>query len=174
LCDAVATVDQNFATTVSNVDISLPCWNNQPQLGSRRWRGTAVSGDLCAQATSFQSGAASDITWLISPPVAYTPGLTLSFRSQRGFGVAGHDPFALFVSTNYDLSNVATANWAPVPCAYATPSTADQVWVSSGTLDLGASLPAGYTGPFVVGFRYTGSGTNAQTTNFRIDDVVIQ
>jgi hypothetical protein len=100
--------------------------------------------------------------------------MTLSFRSQRGFGVAGHDPFALFISTNYSIGNLATANWAPLTCAYATPSTADQVWVESGAVDLGAALPPGYTGAFVVGFRYTGSGPNGQTTNFRIDDVQIQ
>jgi len=35
-------------------------------------------------------------------------------------------------------------------------------------------LPDGYTGSFVVAFRYTGSGPNSQTTNYRIDDVVIQ
>jgi len=174
LCDPVASVNQDFASGVANVDLSLPCWNNQPQVGTRRWRGTAVSSDICAQATAFQSSAATDITWLISPPVNLTPGMTLNFRSQRGFGVAGHDPFGLFVSTNYNIGNVATANWTPVPCNYATASTPDQQWVESGAVDLSAALPAGYSGSFVVGFRYTGSGTNAQTTNFRIDNVVIQ
>jgi hypothetical protein len=100
--------------------------------------------------------------------------MTLNFRSQRGFGVAAHDPFGLFVATNYDISNVGTANWAPLTCSYATPSTADQLWVESGAVDIGAALPSGYTGSFVVGFRYTGSGPNGQTTNFRIDNVVIQ
>ena len=61
-----------------------------------------------------------------------------------------------------------------VPSTYATPSTADQVWVNSGTIDLSTVLPAGYTGSFVVGFRYTGSDPNGNTTNFRVDDVVIQ
>ncbi len=174
LCEPVANASQDFASAVANVDLSLPCWNNQPQIGTRRWRGTTVNGDLCAQATAFQSSAGTDITWLISPPVTYTPGMTLNFRSQRGFGVAAHDPFGLFVATNYDISNVGTANWAPLTCSYATPSTADQLWVESGAVDIGAALPSGYTGSFVVGFRYTGSGPNGQTTNFRIDNVVIQ
>lgn len=174
LCAAATNVTQDFAGTAANVDISLPCWNNQPQVGNRYWRGTSVSGDLAAQATSFSSTNPSDVSWLISPPVTHAPGMTLSFRSQRGFGVAGHDPFALFVSTDYNIANLATANWTAVPCSYATPSTADQVWVPSGNLDLGAVLPPGYTGSFVIGFRYTGSGPNGQTTNFRIDDVTIQ
>jgi hypothetical protein len=175
LCDATTSVDEDFATTTSNVDITnLDCWINAPQVGTRRWRGYSVSGDLCAQATAFQSSNASDITWLISPPVTYAPGKTLSFRTQRGFGVAGHDPFAVMISTNYNIANLATANWQNVPCSYATPATADQVWVNSGTVDLGTVLPVGYSGPFVIGFRYTGSGPNAQTTNFRVDDVIIE
>jgi hypothetical protein len=39
---------------------------------------------------------------------------------------------------------------------------------------LGDYLPAGYTGTFAVAFRYTGAGPSGQTTNYRIDDVVIQ
>jgi hypothetical protein len=175
LCPPAASVQQDFATTTSNVDISnLACWINAPQVGTRRWRGYTASGNLCAQATAFQSSASTDITWLISPPVTYGAGMTLSFRSQRGFGVPGHDPFAVMISTNYNIANLATANWVNVPCAYATPATADQVWVDSGSIDLSTALPAGFSGSFVIGFRYTGSGTNGQTTNFRIDDVVIQ
>jgi hypothetical protein len=173
LCAAEQGVQQNFSTVTANVDLSLQCWINAPQVGSRRWRGYSASGDLCAQATSFQSGMA-DITWLISPPVQLGNGTKLSFRSQRGFGVAGHDPFAVFISTNYNIANLATANWVQITCPYATPATPDQVWVPSGELELAGYLPQGYTGSFVVGFRYTGNGSSGQTTNFRVDDVVIQ
>ncbi len=174
LCAPGTSVTESFTSTTANVNIGLPCWLNQAQTGSRFWRGYLQSGDLCAQATAFGSSNGSDVSWLITPPTTYTTGMTLSFRSQRGFGVASHDPFALFISTNYDISNLATANWAPVPCTYATPSTADQTWVPSGNIDLSTVLPVGYTGSFVIGFRYTGSDPNGNTTNFRIDDVVIQ
>ncbi len=174
VCEAEQGVMENFSSTAANVDIVLNCWNNEPSVGTRKWRGTSVSGDMAAQATAFQSSATQDITWLITPPVQYAPGKTLSFRSQRGFGVAGHDPFALFISTNYSIGNPSSATWTAVTGTYATPATADQVWVQSGAIDLGQYLPAGYNGSFVIGFRYTGSGPSGQTTNFRIDDVVIQ
>ena len=174
LCPAASSVMQDFATTTANVDISLACWNNQAQVGSRFWRGTSVSGNMAAQATAFSSFNPSDVSWMITPAVNYQPGMLLSFRSQRGFGVSTHDPFGLFVSTNYSIGNLATANWVSVPCNYAGTSTADQVWVDSGPIDLSTVLPGGFTGSFVVGFRYTGSGPNGETTNLRIDDVVIQ
>ena len=173
-CAPTTGVQEDFASTVANIDINLACWNNQPQSGTRYWRGYSVNGDLCAQATAYGSTAAQEVSYLITPPVTYTAGMNLSFKTQRGFGVAGHDPFALFISTNYTLGNPSSATWVPMTAAYATPSTADQVWVPSGNVDLGAALPAGYTGSFVVGFRYTGSGTTGQTTNYRVDDVLIQ
>lgn len=174
LCPAVPTVSQDFSSLVNNVDLSLNCWINLPQVGSRVWRGYDVSGNLAAQATAFGSGSASDIAWLISPVVSYTPGMTLSLRSQRGFGDAGHDAISVHISTDYDLSNLTTANWVTVPAALSTSGVADQLWVPSGAVDLGALLPAGYTGSFVIGFKYTGSDTNNQNTNIRIDDVIIQ
>ncbi len=174
LCEPDQGVAQDFGTAVNNVDLSLDCWINVAQTGSRVWRGYLVGGvNMATQATSFQSSG-TDIAWLISPLVQYSPGLTLSFRSQRGFGVAGHQGLEVLISTNYDATNLATADWAPVPATLATPATPDQQWVSSGTVDLGAALPGGFSGTFVVGFRYTGNGANGQTTNIRIDDVMIQ
>lgn len=174
LCPAATGVNEDFSSAIMNVDLSLDCWINTPQTGSRVWRGYDIGGNMAVQATAFGSSNSSDVAWLISPVVTYTPGMTLSFRSQRGFGVAGHEALSCFISTNYDLTNLATANWASVPATLATSSTADQVWVPSGNVDLGTVLPAGYTGTFVIGFRYTGSDPNDQTTNVRIDDVIIQ
>ncbi len=174
LCDPGTSVNQDFSSTTANVNVNLPCWLNQAQVGSRFWRGYLQTGDLCTQATAYGSSNATDVGWLITPPTTFAPGMTLSFRSQRGFGVTSHDPFGLFISTNYDISNLSTANWVPVPSTYATPSIADQIWVPSGNIDLSTVLPPGYTGNFVIGFRYTGSDPNGETTNFRIDDVVIQ
>lgn len=174
LCPAAANVNENFSAAADNVNIAFNCWINTAQVGTRVWRGEDLSGDLSAQATAFGSGNSSDVAWLITPVVNHTPGMTLSFRSQRGFGDAGHDGLSVFVSTNYNIANLATANWVSVPAALAISGTPDQQWVPSGNVDLSTVLPAGYTGPFVVGFKYTGSDTNNQNTNIRIDDVVIQ
>lgn len=173
LCEPDQGVMQDFGTAVNNLDLNLECWLNLVQTGSRKWRGYAVSGNMATQATSFQSSGA-DVAWLISPPVQYSSGLTLSFRAQRGFGVAGHQGLDVLIATNYDATNLATANWTAVPATLPTPATADQQWVNSGTVDLASALPGGFTGSFVIGFRYTGNGTTGQTTNIRIDDVMIQ
>lgn len=173
-CTAVPTVNEDFNTLLDNVDIDLDCWNNVAQTGTRVWRGDIYQSEIYAQATAFQSTNATDVSWLISPPVEFSAGKTLSFQTQKAFGVSGHDAFAVFISTDFTGNNVATATWNPISCPYATSSTSDFVWVQSGTVLLDGYLPQGYTGDFVIGFRYTGSGPSGQTTNYRVDNVVIQ
>ncbi len=173
-CPPTNAVNENFSTVVDNVDIALSCWSNVAQTGSRYWRGDVFQSEIYAQATSYQSTSTSDISWLISPPVEFTGTQTLSFMTQRAFGSAGHDCFRVYICTDFNGLNVASANWQEISCPTATPSTADFTWVQSGTVPLVGYLPQGYTGPFTIGFRYTGSGPNGQTTNYRVDNVVIQ
>jgi hypothetical protein len=175
-CDPVASVSQDFATGTSNVDLSLECWFNVATAGSRVWRGYSDAGQICAQATAFQSSNSSDVAWLISPNLQFTPGMSLSMRTQYAFWVDGQVPFKAFVSTNFNGTNAATANWNEITGAtFAnSPTHAFNTWIPSGQIPLDGFLPDGYTGSFVVAFRYTGSGPNSQTTNYRIDDVVIQ
>ncbi len=132
-----------------------------------------IGHPVARKALHDDSSAPSTVSWLVSPNVQATGTNTLQFMSQRAFGDAGHEPFSLFVCTNFDGTNLATANWVPVASAFASDGTADFVWVNSGVVQLSGYLPVGYTGGFVVGFRYTGSGPNNQDTNFRIDDVQI-
>ena len=173
-CAPGGPVAEDFSTVTDNVDISLPCWFNVSTVGSRVWRGNAFNAELYAEATAYGSSNPLDEAWLISPTMQASGANTLQFTTQRGFGVAGHDAFALFISTNFNGINASTAVWTPVPCAYAGPSTPDFTWIPSGVLDLSQVLPQGYTGTFVVGFRFQGSDPNGQTTNMRLDDVQLQ
>jgi hypothetical protein len=175
-CPPASNVAEDFASGTSNVDLSLECWFNLATAGTRVWRGYSDAGQICAQATAFQSGNPADVAWLVSPTLQFTPGMSLSLRSQYAFWVDGQVPFKAFVSTNFNGSNASTANWTEITGAtFAnSPTHSFNTWVPSGQIPLDGFLPDGYTGSFVVAFRYTGSGPNGQTTNYRIDDVVIQ
>lgn len=171
-CPPTGNVQEDFSSVTANTNIDLACWFNGTQSSDLRvWRGGAFQAELFAQGSAYTSTAATTVSWLVSPNMQANGSNTLQFKTQRAFGDAGHDPFALFICTNFDGTNLSTANWVPVPCTYADDGTADFVWVDSGIIDLTSLLPNGYTGGFVVGFRYTGSGPNNQDTNMRVDDV---
>gem|GEM_PF-2908203 len=173
-CPALNGVDEDFSSGAVNTNLELDCWINTPQSGDRRWRGATDQGNSTAKATSFSSMNATDIIWLITPVQNFTPGMKLSFRSRREFGVPGHQPLSVLLSTDLPTGQITSATWIPVPANIPTTSTQDQLWVASGLVDLGTILPAGYTGTFVIGFRYTGNAGMGQTTNISLDDVLIE
>lgn len=171
LCPATTAVQEDFASVVQYDPISITCWKNIPTTGSVVWEGGTFSGTSFARCEAYNSGEAVNVMWLISPPVTYASGMELSFITEKAYWT--HDPFAVFISTDFDGTNAATATWTPIPCTHAVSSDADYTWVPSGNIDLAPYLPLG--GDFVIGFRYSGGdGSTPQTTRYDIDDVVIQ
>ncbi len=159
-------IDENFETQTSNVDISLPDWANIAVKGTRVWRGKSFSGNLSAQATSFGDQAAEMETWLITPSIVLSVPKKITFESAQSHWV--HDGLSVWISSNFNGTDVAGATWTQLSPALAGSSTADDIFVPSGDIDL-----SGYTGTVRIGFKYVGSGPNGQTTSFRIDNVKV-
>jgi len=172
VCPPVGSVNQPFDLITDNVDFTEMCWSNIAAVGSRIWRGDEFQGDLRLQATAFGSSDASNVMWLISPNMQFTSGMTLNFDTQKGFYT--HDPFDAFISTDFNGFNVASATWNPITATEAGISDPDNTWIPSGNIPLDGLVPAGYTGNFYIGFSYTGSDPNGQTTSYRVDNIVIQ
>ena len=175
-CPATANASENFASVVDNVNISISCWSTLATAGTRVWQGGAFGTELFAEASAYTSSDPLTQNWLISPAIQANGANTLQFLSQRAYSDAGYEPFALFISTDFNGGCTGSqATWTPVTCTYADPSAANFAWVDSGVVPLTGFLPPGYTGSFVIGFRYTGNGGDAgQDMNYRIDDVQIQ
>lgn len=171
LCPATTDVQEDFASVVQYDPISIPCWKNLPTAGTAVWEGGSFSGTSFARCEAYNSGEPVNVMWLTTPPVTYAAGMNLSFITEKAYWT--HDPFAVFISTDFDGTNAGTATWTPIPCTHAVSSDVDYTWVPSGNIDLAPYLPLG--GDFVIGFRYSGGdGTTPQTTRYDIDDVVIQ
>lgn len=171
-CPPGGAFTQGFDNVVDNVDFVENCWLNLPTTGSRVWRGDEFQGEKRLQATAYNSSNAQDIMWLVSPNTQYTAGMSLSFETQKAFYT--HDPFDVFISTDFNGINVSAATWTAISATEAGAADPDNTWIPSGSIALDQYLPAGYTGNFYVGFRYSGSGTSSQTTSYRIDNIVIQ
>mgnify|MGYP002619497972 CR=1 FL=1 len=165
----LTSLDEKFNDVVDNQDISIAGWTVQANAGTRYWRGRVFQNERYAQATSFNTTDALNHTWMVTPPVAYQAGLKLSFKSAKAYYV--HDGLSVWILYNYDGTNHETAVWEEIDATLAGAANNDHAWVSSGEIDLGSILPAGYNGNIYIGFLYQGSPTN--TTTYRIDDVLI-
>ncbi len=160
-------LDEDFTGLTDNVDISLPGWANIAVKGARKWRSQVDGGNTYAQATAFGDLAAEMESWFITPSIALDEAKKLTFESAYGFFV--HDGLTVWISSNFNGTDVSSATWQQLTATIALSSDAEHAFVPSGTIDL-----SGFSGPVRVGFKYVGSGPGGQTTSWRIDNVKVE
>ena len=166
-CAPVTSLSEDFSTVVNNATVTLDCWTNAHTDGSVFWRGKVSGSDFSAEAR-LALGQASTM-WLVTPQITYSPSQNLSFSSARQSWV--HDGLTVWVSTDF-TNDVATATWTQVTGGTIAGQTdADNAWVPSGNIALSGVLPGGYSGTFVVAFKYVGDATNS--TTYRVDNVQV-
>ena len=160
-------LDEDFEGLTDNVDISLSGWANIAVKGSRLWRSQVETGNTYAQATAFNDAATEMESWLITPSIALDVAKKITFQSAYGFFT--HDGLTVWISSNFDGSNVSGATWQQLTPTIATSSNTEFAFIPSGNIDL-----SGFSGTVRVGFKYVGSGPGGQTTSFRIDNVKVE
>jgi len=164
---------EDFQSVKNNVNFILPGWSNIVEKASKLWKSMVYSGNGYAEFNTTSTTAAENIAWLVSPKINLTgyKNAVLSFRSAQ------HDlktdsplnTLEVYVSTNFDGSNVTKAKWTKLEVKVPTLSTPTRQFISSGGIDLSA-----YSGNIHIAFKYIGSGKD-KTLNgaFMIDDVKI-
>jgi hypothetical protein len=168
LGDPVETLSQTFTGLTAEQDIYLGGYQNIAQSGGRLWLAKTFSGNTYAQATAYNSGLTSMITWFITPPVIISTQKILTFQSAQAYWAHGTEkPLEVFFSTDYNGTNLTTATWTSLPATLATSSDANYVFVNSGDI----SLPVETGNAGVIAFRYTGS--NTMSTSICIDNISV-
>ncbi|WP_433834680.1 DUF5689 domain-containing protein [Flavobacterium anhuiense] len=164
---------EDFQSVKNNVNFTLPGWSNIVEKATKLWKSMVYSGNGYAEFNTTSTTAAENVAWLVSPKINVTGyrNAVLSFRSAQ------HDlkmdsplnTLEVYVSTNFDGANVATARWAKLEAKVPTLSTPSREFISSGGIDLSA-----YSGNINIAFKYIGSGKD-KTLNgaFMVDDIKI-
>ena len=164
---------EDFQTVKNNVNFVLPGWSNIVEKATKLWKSMVYGGNGYAEFNTTSTTAAENIAWLVSPKInmAGYKNAVLSFRSAQ------HDlkmdsplnALEVYVSTNFDGSNIAKANWKKLEVKSPSLSTPPRTFISSGAIDLSA-----YSGNIHIAFKYIGSGKD-KTLNgaFMVDDIKI-
>jgi hypothetical protein len=171
---SVTYLSQNFNTlTTKYTDVSaLPGWKTYSEAGTKTWysNNTTTMGPWI-QATAFNSGQASVITWMIAPQVDLTTGVKPYVQFESADGYDNGATLELFASSNYTGSATPwTSTWTKLTFTQppSTPSGYSS-FVSSGQVDLSA-----FNGSTVyVAWVYKGSATTSKTTTWEVDNVII-
>ncbi|MGO4772905.1 DUF5689 domain-containing protein [Flavobacterium sp. W22_SRS_FK3] len=162
---------EDFQTVTNNVNFALPGWSNIVEKASKLWRTMVTAGNGYAEFNTTSTTAAENIAWLVSPKINLTDykNTVFSFRSaQHDLKVESTlNALEVYVSTNFDGSNIAKAKWIKLNAIVPSLSTPTRKFISSGGIDLSA-----YSGNINIAFKYIGSGKD-KTLNgaFMVDDV---
>ncbi len=164
-------LEEDFDSGVDNSTFNFPNWTNFAEVGNEFWTEQVFSGNGYAEFSGFRTGDDVNVGWLISPAI----NMDAQTNEFLNFQVAQHhldstdNSLEVFVSTNYDGTNVSAATWQPVSANLPVPSDSWYAFKDSGLVDLSS-----YTGTLYVGFKVTGSGTDeALDGAYMIDDFKI-
>ncbi len=160
-------VEEDFSTVTVYSDVNINGWQTQAIAGSKKWVGKEYTGNKYAEMSAYQSAEASNIGWLISPAINLTGYSLYRLNFETQFSYWTHDAVTVYISTDFDGTNIATATWTPIPDAYiATDADGYNNWIPSGNSNLTT-----YAGSTVyIGFKYEGSGTGNLTSTYRVDN----
>jgi hypothetical protein len=165
----VETLSQNFQSFADNATLYITGWQNLASAGGRLWLAKVYSGNGYAQATAFNSGLTSMVTWLITNPVTISAQKVLTFQTAKAYWAhtGSNFPMEVLFSTDYNGTNLAAATWTPLEATLAQKTDADNTFINSGNVNL--PVQAGKSG--VIAFKYTGS--NTENTSYRIDNIAV-
>ncbi len=166
----VAFYSEDFQEAVDNTNFNIAGWVNFAEAGTRLWREEAFSGNGYAEFSAFGSGNTSNVNWLISPAIDFTPytNKSISFKvAQHHLDVdSPGNSLEVLVSTDFDGTNVLAATWTPINATLPTSATPWYEFVGS-MIDV-----SNLSGNVYVAFKFRGSGTDLTLDGaFQVDDL---
>ncbi|MEO1516586.1 MAG: DUF5689 domain-containing protein [Bacteroidota bacterium] len=159
-------LNESFDATIDDAAIELADWSNIIVKGTRNWIGKSFSGNRFAQQTAFQDSSPEMESWLVTPGITMDVEKVLTFETAQAFWV--HDGLTVLASTDFDGSDVVSANWKELNCTIAGENDDRYAWIESGVVDLSE-----FSGKVYIAFRYVGNKDN-QTSTYRIDNIVVR
>ena len=164
-------LDETFDNVVDGSNFDYPGWVNFAEAGGELWTEQLYSGNGYVEFSGFRTGDDSNIGWLVTPPfdLSGTTNAFINFKlAQHHLDDEENNTLEVFVSTDFDGSNVLSATWekinVPIPGE-------DASWYAFQ--DIGLFDVSNYSGNLHVAFVYTGSGNNSDLDGgYFVDDVL--
>jgi len=155
--DFTVLVDEDFQSAVNNTDLDFPDWTNFAEEGSRVWREKVYQGNGYTEFSTYGSGDDVNIAWLIAPSIDMSTldNAFFNFEAAQHHLDSPDNTLEVFVSTDFDGSDVLSATWEPISANVPSQSNSWYEFIDSGLIDI-----SDYSGTVYVAFKVTGSGTD--------------
>lgn len=165
LPDFTEVIGEDFSGQ-DNVVLAIDGWKNFAEAGSVLWKTQVFSGNGYAEFSGYQSGEASNIGWLISPPIALEAGNTkkLRFQAAQAFVSSTANSMQVLISTDYNGTDVLGATWMPLQANLPNVDSNYFEFLDSGEISL-----ADYSGNVYVAFRVVSGQNNTIDGSWQVD-----
>jgi len=162
---------EDFTYSVSENSFAAKGWLLYAEAGTKNWTEAAYSGDAYAEFTSYQSGEASNIGWLISPSIKLdnNKASKLLFQIAQAYVSSSENSITVLIASNFDgnSATVLSANWIPLAFKHPTLNYDTNFEYVNSEVDL-----SNYAGNINIAFRVQGSGTNtALNGTYQLDNI---
>ena len=164
--DPVTSIDEDFQSYPNHAIIDNYGWTAYAEEGGRNWICRTHNDNHYAQATAYNSPDPTNVMWMITPPIDRNAMSNPIFEFESAKAYYTHDGFSLWISTDFDGTNVTSATWEPLEARLAGEQDPDNNWIHSGYLDLSP-----YQGILHIAWRYESAAPQGNTGTFRVDNV---
>lgn len=162
---------EGFEEGADNTLLVTEGWTNYAEQGTAKWKIQRFNDNGYAEYSSFQTSAAVSIGWLVSPAIVLEENHSkrLRFAVSQSFVSSPLNKMQVYVSSDFDGTNVMDATWVEVTANIPGPDAEYFEFQDSGNIDLSA-----FSGNVYVAFKVTGSGSNADLDgSYQVDNVTI-
>lgn len=161
--------EEDFQSAINNTDFDFEGWTNFNEEGNYKWREKTYSGNGYTEFSTYNSGSPVNIAWLVTPgfDMDAQDNEFLNFKTAQHHLDSPENTIEIFVSTNYNGTDVLAATWEPINANFASLANDWYDFVDSGLIDLSS-----YSGTLHVAFKVVGSGTDTTLDGaYQIDDL---
>lgn len=166
--DFTLVLEEDFDSGTDNTDLDFSNWTNFAETGSELWTEQIFSGNGYAEFSGFRTNDPVNVGWLVSPSVDMSAHsqVFVNFQLAQHHLDSDQNTLEVFVSTDFDGTNVTAATWEKINANIPTMSDSWYAFKDGGLIDLSA-----YTGTLYVGFKFVGSGTDTTLDGaYMVDD----
>ena len=152
-----------------NATFDFEGWTNFAETGSKLWIERDYNNDGYIQFSPFGSNQPSNIGWAITPEIELGSGVgkVFAFESASNFVDNPDNKLQVYISTDYDGTNVLAATWTELDAVVANNTTNNYTYIPSGEIDL-----SDYAGTVHFAFKVTGNGSTLDGL-FQVDKIKV-
>ena len=164
-------LDETFDNVVDNSNFDYAGWVNYAEVGGELWTEQFYSGNGYVEFSGFRTGDDVNIGWLVTPAfdLTGTSNAYINFKlAQHHLDDEENNTLEVFVSTDFDGSDVLAANWDKINVTIPGEDVSWYAFQDVGLVDVSS-----YTGNLYVAFKYVGSGNDTTLDGgYFVDDVL--